>query len=182
MVFSEIRWPDRQNYKSIISCVQPGWNNVILLVAIPSCEAIAIGSSNHRAGDVYKVKTSHYQWQKSWQKSNALKSTFLSLNKVKMESADYPLAVVSKGHMLTANNNVIYSDTKIEESCIVVTSMELDNESHADWAVQKKSQRRPKTNMIKERNMKEEFLEARLRSWINQHALKNSLRCGREAW
>ena len=94
-----------------------------------------------------------------------MKITFLSLNKVKMESADIPFTVALKGHMQPANLNAIYFDTKIEASCSVITSIEMENNSHADLAVQKMRQGRLKTDEVKEIVTKAEFLEDRLRTW-----------------
>ncbi len=67
--------------------------------------------------------------------------------------------------MLPAKTNTIYSGTKIEASCSVVTSMELDIDRHAYLVVQKMRQGRLKTDEVKEIVTKAEFLEDRLRTW-----------------
>ncbi len=61
-----------------------------------------------------------------------------------MESTDHPFTVASKGRILPAKLNAIHYGTKIEASCSVVTSMELENNSHTDLVVQKKEARKAK--------------------------------------
>ncbi len=63
-----------------------------------------------------------------------------------MESTDCSFAVALKGHMLPEKPNAIYSGTKIEASCFVVTSLELETDSHKDPVAQKMRQGRPKTD------------------------------------